>query len=323
MLPGREHFNLLELKEISLSELVYDDNFYYTRSSSEGILHLICDHFSSIGGDEATQIARTSIGTFTFSSIEFGRTVRFNGRERYPQTFARPPQGFQAIRNYARGLFQRREGANLRYVQGSESELPPIWERHRIGQAIMHPDLVHTESLRFMTAEDIRELKFLHEVSSRILESVLSLMDSRSGDYESMKDDFEIVRILRSKPLSSPSALPVVVGAAKYALDGALSNAYPKNAGNENRMEQVAELIVQSDDLYNQLESELRAPENSVGFGHRFTTAADRNLNLIALLAAPAIIRKCNTGIILQYAIEAPENWIHLLAMENFDILLS
>jgi hypothetical protein len=52
MLPGGEDYNLLELKEISLSELVYNNNFYYTRSSSKGILHLICDHFSSIRGDE-------------------------------------------------------------------------------------------------------------------------------------------------------------------------------------------------------------------------------------------------------------------------------
>lgn len=40
------------------------------------------------------------------------------------------------------------------------------------------------------------------------------------------------------------------------------------------------------------------------------------------MLAAPTIIRKCNTENILQYAVEAPEHWIELLAMQNFDILL-
>jgi hypothetical protein len=72
MLSGGENLNLLELREISLTELVYNNNFYYTRLFLEGIPHLVYDYFSSIRGDKAAQVVRTSIGTYTFSSGEFG-----------------------------------------------------------------------------------------------------------------------------------------------------------------------------------------------------------------------------------------------------------
>lgn len=72
MFFGGENLDLFELKEIFFLELVYNNNFYYTRSFSEGILYLICDHFSSIRRDKAVQVVRTSIRTFTFLSREFG-----------------------------------------------------------------------------------------------------------------------------------------------------------------------------------------------------------------------------------------------------------
>lgn len=122
-----------------------------------------------------------------------------------------------------------------------------------------------------MTTEDVQESKFLHEVSSRILKDVLSLMDSRPGGHDSIKDFFQLVRGLWNKRLSSPLQLPGLVAAATFALHAAIGNAYPEIAGNKHREEQVAELVVQLDDLYNNLESELRAPDNSVAFAYRLT----------------------------------------------------
>jgi nucleoside phosphorylase len=304
-----EDAGLSQFDEVPLHQLVFDERCYYTRASSEGILRLVCDHISYMRQVDASQVARTSIGTFTFSNSDLGKVLTFNSRERLPSTFRQGSYDLEDVRKYSAKSYLRRKGAySLSDVD--YTDFPATWESMPLRDAIWLCDLEPMDCPRFMSATDIQEIEFQQSFAREICRMVIPLMQSRSQEFHPML--VTLVQLIESKMFQQIHEFQYIRGTGQALLAAVLPG-----AGHNNRA-----FTDRCMDLYQRLESYMRPPANRQAFQTAFSAAAEDDFKLGVSLAVIACYAKANATFMKCRTVEASEQFIEFLNMPDFDLLM-
>jgi hypothetical protein len=327
--PNQENHGIIEFEEISLQDLVHDDDVYYCKISRKGLLHHITRHFSQITEDGNEISVYTDIGTFVFRFINNKTFVRVNTADRTLKSRYPPGQDMEHLHNNASGRWRRfiYEPTTIRIVEGAFNHPrgvgPWQWtEKMPIDTALLCQDLDPPQCIRFMTSEDYAQLKLFQEFADNLLAALSVLAEYRSDVFGQahLAVPIKLANRLRQSLPSGPREANLFVTGGSGILDAAVRG--PQNDSALVTPESKMTLLRRSSDIWDELLGIYKPQRRRIDIQTRLERLCDTDSSILGGLMCLALLVRLNSHLVLQWAVESPRRWHTMLTLSDADVLI-
>jgi hypothetical protein len=320
LLPGQGRASSLIAETVSLQELLYDDDTYYSRCSHNDILRFVTQHFVSIREAPGRLILQTDIGLFTFIQTDRKLLIRCNSSERRTGVIAPHNQDYEALRKCVLGQWCLREGDEYNEDSTIDYLIPgPVQKWHGpfdVDLLLLFHNIDHKNCIYFLSQEIYQEIDLWVRFTDDVGEALEWLYEHHPEAFPFMGFAFDFLKKLKRKMrrLTDPQYLGSHISIVRTTLQDAIRKDAPDGSGGSIIDKEVGgDIIARFGEYQLELFEIYRTTPTREALKDKMISSLSDTPELVRGQLGMCRWRGANAQFILGRAVAAPKAWLDLL----------